>query len=77
MPYDKPEDLADDRLRGIEKIAAFLGEPERRVAYMIERNLIPHSREGRSVITFKTWLRKHYACPERAALDIEISADSQ
>jgi hypothetical protein len=76
MPNDK-SDLANDRLRGVEAIAEFLGETPRRVSYMVERGFLPYVKEGHAVVSFKTWLRKHYACPERAAPDIEISADSQ
>lgn len=63
MADDNTDDLASDRLRGIARIAAFMGEPERRVSYLIERKLIPHTKEGRSVLSRKSWLRKHYARP--------------
>jgi hypothetical protein len=63
MIDESTEDLADDRLRGVNPIAGFLGEKPRRVSYMIERNLIPYAKEGRSVISRKSWLRAHYARP--------------
>jgi hypothetical protein len=63
MADDNTDDLASDRLRGITRIAAFLGEEERRTSYMVERDLIPYTREGRSIVSFKSWLRGHYARP--------------
>jgi hypothetical protein len=63
MADDNTDDLASDRLRGITRIAAFLGEPDRRVSYMVERDLIPYTREGRSIVSFKSWLRGHYVRP--------------
>ena len=60
---DEDTDLAHDRLRGIERIAAYLGEPPRRVSYMVERGLLPHQREGRAIVSRKSWLREHYARP--------------
>ena len=65
MPDDvtKDFDLAADRLRGIEPIAEFLGETPRRVSYMVERGLLPYVKEGRSIVSFKSWLRTHYTRP--------------
>jgi len=63
MADDNADDLASDRIRGIARIAAFLGEDERRTTYMVERDLIPYTREGRSIISRKSWLRRHYARP--------------
>ena len=65
MHDDTPNDfdLAIDRLRGIEPIAEYLGETPRRVSYMVERGLLPYVKEGRSVVSFKSWLRAHYARP--------------
>lgn len=57
MPNDNTDSLANERLRGIKKIAAFLDEPERRVGYMVERNMIAYEREGRSIVSYKSWLR--------------------
>jgi hypothetical protein len=67
MLDENTEDLATDRLRGIKPIAAFLGETEPRVSYMVERGLIPHTKEGRSVVSRKSWLRAHYARPSSGA----------
>jgi hypothetical protein len=66
MPDEITEDLATDRLRGVGRIAAFLGETPRRVSYMVERGLLPHTKEGRSVISHKSWLRAHYARPSQS-----------
>jgi hypothetical protein len=63
MHDDTTDDLATDLLRGVDPIAEFLGETPRRVSYLIERKLIPHTKEGRSVLSRKSWLRKHYARP--------------
>jgi hypothetical protein len=63
MADDNTEDLASDRLRGVERIAEYMGEDERRVSYMIERKLIPYAKEGRSIISHKSWLRDHYKRP--------------
>jgi hypothetical protein len=63
MHNDTTEDLATDLLRGVDPIAKFLGETPRRVSYLIERKLIPHMKEGHSVLSRKSWLRAHYACP--------------
>jgi hypothetical protein len=63
MHDDTSEDLAADLLRGVDLIAEFLGETPRRVSYLIERSLIPHTREGRSIVSRKSWLRRHYARP--------------
>jgi hypothetical protein len=65
-PDEKIEDLANDRLRGIEQIAAFLGETPRRVSYMVERDLIPYRKEGHSILSHKSWLRKHFAHPTQS-----------
>jgi hypothetical protein len=63
MHDDTTDDLATDLLRGVGPIAEFLGETPRRVSYLIERKRIPHTKEGRSVLSRKSWLRKHYAFP--------------
>jgi hypothetical protein len=63
MHDDTTEDLATDLLRGVDPIADFLGETPRRVSYLVERNLIPYTKEGRSVLSRKSWLRRHYSNP--------------
>jgi hypothetical protein len=55
------DDLADDRLRGEQSIGDFLGENKRRVQHMIKLRLIPYTKEGRSTVSYKSWLREHRA----------------
>ena len=43
MSDDNTEDLASNKLRGVRKIAEFIGEDDRRTAYLIERDLIPYA----------------------------------
>jgi hypothetical protein len=57
----EPSDLADDLLRGIKRIAEFIGETESRTNYLGRRKLIPIGKIGRSWIASKRRLRKHYA----------------
>jgi hypothetical protein len=59
---DKEQDtsLADDLLRGIKAIAAFIGENERRVYYMAERGYLPVGREGSTYVASKRALLAHY-----------------
>jgi hypothetical protein len=63
MHDDTTDDLGTDLLRGVEPIAEFLDETPRRVSYLIERSLIPYAKEGRSIISRKSWLRRHYSRP--------------
>jgi len=58
-----PLSLADDRLKGLRAIGQFLGETEREAQYLVERRRIPFVREGRNIISFKSWLVKHYKQP--------------
>jgi hypothetical protein len=54
--------LADDLLRGIKAISEFIGEDERRVYYLAEKNIIPVGKEGDGRwIASKRALRTHYA----------------
>ena len=59
-PNSVADDVGSDRLRGIAQIAEFLNEPVRRVAYLVERNLLPHGREGAQIIASKARLRAHH-----------------
>ena len=52
---------ADDVLRGVSAIAAFLGENERRTFYLCERGLIPCGKLGTGWVASKRALRAHYA----------------
>jgi hypothetical protein len=55
------ETLGDDILRGVKAIAAFTGEPERRVHYLLEKQLLPAGQMGRIWTASKRTLREHYA----------------
>jgi hypothetical protein len=55
-----PPPLAEDRICGIRAIASFLGAPQRHTHYLIQRQLIPTVREGRNIVSFKSWLVQHY-----------------
>ena len=55
------DDLSEDVLRGHKEIAEFLGEPERRTQYLIEKRLIPFFKLGGRVYARKRRLREHYA----------------
>ena len=55
------DDLAEDLLRGHKAIAAFLGEPERRTQYLIEKRLIPFFKHAGCIYARKRRLREHYA----------------
>jgi CRISPR/Cas system CMR-associated protein Cmr5 small subunit len=76
MSDDNTEDLASNKLRGVRKIAEFIGEDDRRTAYLIERDLIPYAKEGRAVISFKSWLRRHYANLRSNTTDPEIPSSA-
>ena len=54
-----PESLADDTLKGVASIAAFLGEPVRRVSYLLDRKLVPAGQVGRTWYASKRVLREH------------------
>ena len=54
-----PESLADDTLKGVVAIAAFLGEPVRRTSYLLERKLVPAGQVGRAWYASKRVLREH------------------
>jgi hypothetical protein len=61
-PVDpSPLPLADDKLRGVKKIAAHIGEPERRTQYLCEKRLIPCGKEGAHYVASKRQLDAHYA----------------
>jgi hypothetical protein len=54
------ESLADDILRGIPRIARFLGETERRAYYIAETGQIPAFKQGKLWLARKSTLRRHY-----------------
>jgi hypothetical protein len=54
------EDVGSDRLRGVPKIAEFLNEKPRRVAWLVERGIIPVGKEGQSIVASKARLREYH-----------------
>jgi hypothetical protein len=55
-----PSTLADDLLRGIPAISAFIGEDERKVYYAVEQRLIPAGKQGANWIASKRALTAFY-----------------
>jgi hypothetical protein len=53
--------LADDLLKGVEAIAAFIDEPERRTLYLLQTKQIPAGKIGTRWTGSKAVLREHYA----------------
>ncbi len=60
-------ELKDDKLKGAKAIAEFLGEDERRVFYMLEKNQIPGVKYGGLWNARKSTLVKHIEKLEAAA----------
>jgi hypothetical protein len=56
----EPFSLADDRLVGVEAIAAFRGEPRRRTQYLLDKGVIPAGKEGNIFIASKQVLIAHH-----------------
>jgi hypothetical protein len=54
------DDIASDRLVGIEAIARFRGEEPRRTRHLIQRNLLPHGYEGALIVASKRVLREQW-----------------
>jgi hypothetical protein len=52
--------LAGDLLRGVKRIAEFLGSPDRSVLHMCSRGYIPAGKEGGRWVASKRQLRAHY-----------------
>ena len=53
-------DVGNDRLRGVKKIAEFLNEDARRVAYLVETGILPVGREGAAIVASKARLRAYH-----------------
>ena len=51
---------ASDRIEGAKAIAAFYGVTTRQVRWRIDRNLIPHTREGERIVASKKALIDHW-----------------
>jgi hypothetical protein len=58
--YTPPVDLGDDRLVGVEAIAAFRGEPLARTRHLIRIRAFPFYREGRIIVASKVALREDH-----------------
>jgi hypothetical protein len=52
--------LAEDRLVGVEAIAAFRGERKRRTQYLLDKGVIPAGKEGNIFIASKQALTAHH-----------------
>lgn len=62
MPeHNHPPTPAEDTLRGVAEIAAFLGESERRVHYLLTRGLLPAGQIGVRWIASRHVLTDHFA----------------
>lgn len=60
--------VADDKLKGVRRIARFIGETERVTYYLLEQAVIPAGKLGRSWIASKKALRAHF---ERIATGLD------
>jgi hypothetical protein len=56
-----PGTLGEDLLIGIDAIAAFLGQPRRRVQHWANTRAIPLTKTGALWTASKTVLRRHFA----------------
>jgi hypothetical protein len=52
--------LGHDVLRGVPKIAKFIGESERRTYYLLENKLLPAGKQGAAWVASRSRLRAHY-----------------
>jgi hypothetical protein len=53
--------LAEDLLRGVPKIANYIGESVRRTYYLLNEGYIPAGKEGAFWVAQKSRLRAHYS----------------
>jgi len=53
--------LADDLLRGVKRIAAEIGESERRTYYLLENKLLPGGKQGSCWLASRRAIREYYA----------------
>jgi hypothetical protein len=51
---------ASDRIEGAKAIAAFYGITTRQARWRIDRNMIPHTREGERIVASKAALIEHW-----------------
>lgn len=61
MSTDTEKPLADDLLPGVKAIAQHIGEPEKRVFYMLEKGQIPGRRVGRRWYSTRSALAKAFS----------------
>jgi hypothetical protein len=55
-----PESIVSDKLKGVEQISEFIGEPVRRTFGMCQRGAIPVGKQGNYYIASKQALLQHY-----------------
>ena len=53
--------LGADRLNGVKEFADFIGEPQRRVFYLLERGLLPGAKLGGRWVGSRHLVRQHMA----------------
>jgi hypothetical protein len=53
--------IADDILRGVKDIAAFIGDDEKATNHKLATGKLPAGKEGKQWIASKSVLREHYA----------------
>jgi hypothetical protein len=58
-----PDSIADDLLRGAQRIADFIGDPVDVTYYGLAKGFIPAVKRGRLWIGSKSRLREHYGLP--------------
>ncbi|MGY4570553.1 hypothetical protein ACVWY5_003623 [Bradyrhizobium sp. USDA 3256] len=54
-------EIADDLLRGVKRISAFINEDERATYHKLSTGKLPGGKEGNQWIASKSVLRDHYA----------------
>jgi len=54
------ENLNEDRIRGVKKIAQHINESERRTFHLLKQRLIPGFKEGNSWVSLKSKLNQHH-----------------
>jgi hypothetical protein len=64
LPKERPivtDEIADDLLRGVKRIAQFINDDERSTNHKLVTGKVPGGKEGSQWIASKTVLRDHYA----------------
>jgi hypothetical protein len=57
--------LADDLLRDVKEIAAYLGESERRTRHLIDKGVIPSKKVLGRIQSRRSWIDGVYAEPDQ------------